>query len=721
MGKTQRAVSDLFSQSIAEAAAAGPTIVLLDEVETLAADRSKMSLEANPDRHPPRYRRGAGSARHARRTVIPICCSSPPATSRRRSTARSPRGAISSCRFPCPTARPAPRILKDCLTGLGRTYSRRSGSCRIDAIRGCAAECVGLDGRAIRKMVANALASNPQTAMNPEQVTIEDLLAAARAAKAATHVTEARGNEHRRQPHLRKHARSVTPLQTWTAIVDLLTLGSSRARGLELLAVAGVAASIIAEQAPKDAAIVVTCDGPRTRIYCLYDDDAVDGSDANEDALGFDPLQGRLARVASLPQGRSRLGAERAEEAQQHGSPRATSTPRVSERRTPLRDEIPGSRLRSERISRLMTSVAVNTYTHSVTYVADNILKSIQGHHSPERARSERTCRELGKQDARRSRHGSHTGDLEAVVLEIFDPKTGALIVRWDIDVVYSWSSGDGSFWTDTEQLRYAIRKAGVAPSEASYRFSCKPNRADQMWLAGRRQHIAPPTAWCGRASAPPIEHNGLGGNTAYLEENLMLTVDEAFRKFKSRLELNDKEQKNASARHYEVRDYLDDEVRDRPQLPDRLICAPHQDETAQGHRHLFRAEGIREALSVEGAIGGHLTDFHDALVEKYGDKAMRKQCRSVNVDFGVYIDAEDNTDYRVVSVDVVPAFAESDDYEIPDNDTGKWIKTNPEIHAEKATAAHQAFSNEWKGLVRMVKYWNNNPGTARSPLSRRS
>ena len=48
MGKTQRAVSDLFSQSIAEAAMSGPTIVLLDEVETLAADRSKMSLEANP-------------------------------------------------------------------------------------------------------------------------------------------------------------------------------------------------------------------------------------------------------------------------------------------------------------------------------------------------------------------------------------------------------------------------------------------------------------------------------------------------------------------------------------------------------------------------------------------------------------------------------------------------------------------------------------------------
>lgn len=81
-------------------------------------------------------------------------------------------------------------------------------------------------------------------------------------------------------------------LQTWTAIVDLLTQGTIGTGRTELLAVAGVAASVIADQAPKDAAIVVTCDGPRTRIYCLYDDDSVDGSDANEDALGFDALKG---------------------------------------------------------------------------------------------------------------------------------------------------------------------------------------------------------------------------------------------------------------------------------------------------------------------------------------------------------------------------------------------------------------------------------------------
>ena len=72
----------------------------------------------------------------------------------------------------------------------------------------------------------------------------------------------------------------------------LLVQGATGAARDELLAVRGVAASVIADKAPSEAAIVVTCDGPRTRIYCVYDEDAVDGSDANEGALGFDPLKG---------------------------------------------------------------------------------------------------------------------------------------------------------------------------------------------------------------------------------------------------------------------------------------------------------------------------------------------------------------------------------------------------------------------------------------------
>jgi hypothetical protein len=81
-------------------------------------------------------------------------------------------------------------------------------------------------------------------------------------------------------------------MSTWSAIVELLTQGKTGDARNELLAIAGVASSLIADQAPKTAPIIVTCDGPRTRIYCVYDDDAVGDSEENESALGFDPLKG---------------------------------------------------------------------------------------------------------------------------------------------------------------------------------------------------------------------------------------------------------------------------------------------------------------------------------------------------------------------------------------------------------------------------------------------
>lgn len=48
LGKSQRAVQTLLSTTIGEAALQGPLVVLLDEIETLASDRSRVSLEANP-------------------------------------------------------------------------------------------------------------------------------------------------------------------------------------------------------------------------------------------------------------------------------------------------------------------------------------------------------------------------------------------------------------------------------------------------------------------------------------------------------------------------------------------------------------------------------------------------------------------------------------------------------------------------------------------------
>lgn len=162
-----------------------------------------------------------------------------------------------------------------------------------------------------------------------------------------------------------------------------------------------------------------------------------------------------------------------------------------------------------------MTTVAVNTYTHSVTYVADNILKSIKD------------IIRLSGLDPSKLVDGWDTymralkvwldGQyLERAVLEIFNPKTDALVLRWDMDIVYNWSSGDGGFWTDTDQLRYHIRKAGLAPSDADYRLLLKhkPGAPDVSgWSTSPYRSTAAMTR---QSLGSTIEHSGLGANTAY-------------------------------------------------------------------------------------------------------------------------------------------------------------------------------------------------------------
>jgi predicted nucleotidyltransferase len=200
------------------------------------------------------------------------------------------------------------------------------------------------------------------------------------------------------------------------------------------------------------------------------------------------------------------------------------------------------------------------------------------------------------------------------------------------------------------------------------------------------------------------------------LEKVVTISIDEAFRKFKSRLELNAQEQKNASDRHTEVREYIRTKFAiDRDFLTGSY--ARYTKTKPLKDIDIFFVMNPSEAKYRKAAAATVLDAYKAALIAKYGASSIRRQSRSINVDFGVIVDADDKTDYRILSVDVVPAFASGNDYEIPDGDTGQWIKTNPAIHAAKAVTAHQAYSNEWKGLVRMVKYWNNNPKHGEKPI----
>lgn len=162
-----------------------------------------------------------------------------------------------------------------------------------------------------------------------------------------------------------------------------------------------------------------------------------------------------------------------------------------------------------------MTAVAVYSYTHSVTYVADNILKSLKNIILLSGLDPAKLVGDWGIL-LRGISHWIESQHLKSVSLEIFDPTTDALIYRWDLTVSYTWDVSAGTFWADTDQLRYAIKKLGLVPSQASYRVfvSNKDGRPD---VAGWSPCTARSTDGMVRQSLGcTVEHNGLGASAGY-------------------------------------------------------------------------------------------------------------------------------------------------------------------------------------------------------------
>lgn len=80
--------------------------------------------------------------------------------------------------------------------------------------------------------------------------------------------------------------------KAWAKIVDLIAPDQNSPARKELESVAGIASSLISEEAFKDAPAVVRGKGPRVRFYCLYNEDAISGEKASEAALATVPAEG---------------------------------------------------------------------------------------------------------------------------------------------------------------------------------------------------------------------------------------------------------------------------------------------------------------------------------------------------------------------------------------------------------------------------------------------
>lgn len=125
----------------------------------------------------------------------------------------------------------------------------------------------------------------------------------------------------------------------------------------------------------------------------------------------------------------------------------------------------------------MSTFVRVNTFTHSVTFVTDKMLKSLKDIVRLSGLNPEKLVSEWAVLDRGISMWLT-TEDLEQVHLEVYESKNDKLIGRWDFEISYGFA-GDGAFWVDTDAIRYHIIKAGQWPGTCEYRIvvTTKPSR----------------------------------------------------------------------------------------------------------------------------------------------------------------------------------------------------------------------------------------------------
>ncbi len=181
-----------------------------------------------------------------------------------------------------------------------------------------------------------------------------------------------------------------------------------------------------------------------------------------------------------------------------------------------------------------------------------------------------------------------------------------------------------------------------------------------------------------------------------------MLTIDEAFVKFRSKISIpTDKESNDASRRQREIRALMD------------KTFHVQRDFLSGSYARWTKTKPLKD-VDIFCVLGGEdqkfrkqdpsviLNEVKRLMAKEYGEDNVQIQTRSVGVAF------KNAADEEVMSFDVVTAFDAGAHYEVPDTKSAdKWTKTDPEIHKDLARDKHAAYSSEWKGLVRMVKTWN--------------
>jgi hypothetical protein len=178
------------------------------------------------------------------------------------------------------------------------------------------------------------------------------------------------------------------------------------------------------------------------------------------------------------------------------------------------------------------------------------------------------------------------------------------------------------------------------------------------------------------------------------------MTTSEAFQAFKSNLELPDKKYSQASTAQQKIRSDIGKYLTIEESFLSGSYARYTKIDPLQDIDIILVRNDSRVQLSSSGGTTptDALEQVRTAVAKAYPTAKIKLQSRSVNV--------------QIPSVsfgfDLVPAWLRlPDGYWIPDADSGGWMATDPNKHAELMTFANELCQGRLKPVVKMMKHWN--------------
>ncbi len=180
-----------------------------------------------------------------------------------------------------------------------------------------------------------------------------------------------------------------------------------------------------------------------------------------------------------------------------------------------------------------------------------------------------------------------------------------------------------------------------------------------------------------------------------------MKTVERAFAEFLSSLELTSKQRDKASKQHIELRTRLQAQL----DTTDNFLTGSYARRTAL--RPLDDIDVFvvldEDKLALRPLTPNAVLNHVKAAIAKaYPQKTVRRQARSLNIEFSA----------SGIAYDIVPALSRpGGGYRIPDREASSWIASNPKTHRSLGTRANERAGSKLVPLVKAIKHANTRVG----------